>query len=354
MRAQQRPPRREALVVGASLAGLMTALALARQGLRVTVLERSDDTGRTGAALSVPDGLLERITGLPSDQLPRALAPGVQSWFAVHDALRAAASENVDIEIRANTRVTEVGQSSDAAWATTAEGFRMSADILVGADGHRSVTRRHVAPHRPDAEYAGQVLWIGVAEEAAIGSQGWPKGVAFQHGAGYTLIGYPLPGVDGSTAVRSRRLGWALYDSSRDELLRQTRAVVGSVVQHTLAAADIPARTYEELARDARRAFTGKWRDAILDSVGRREVIGTPVAEYVPDRLVRGRVALVGDAAHVPNPMTGRGFAESLLDAESIAEAISSHSGDPDDTTALLQYERDRLRAAQDLVRSGQ
>lgn len=68
--------------MGASLAGLMTALAIARQGLRVTVLERSDDSGRTGAALSVPNGLLERITGLPSDRLPHALASGVQKTLS--------------------------------------------------------------------------------------------------------------------------------------------------------------------------------------------------------------------------------------------------------------------------------
>lgn len=354
MNVISRRPRGEALVIGASLAGLMTALTLARQGLRVTVLERSDDSGRTGAALSVPDGLLERITGLPPDLLPHALAPGVQSWFAVHDALHAAASANVNIELRPNTRVTKVGQDADAAWAATADGEQIRADILVGADGHRSVTRRHVAPHKPDAQYAGQVLWIGIAEEAAIGSQGWPTSVAFQHGAGYTLIGYPLPGGDGSTAVGSRRLGWALYDSSRDALLREKNAVVGSVVQHTLAAVDIPGYTFDELARDTQRAFTGRWRDAILDSIQRRVVIGTPIAEYIPDRLVRGRVALVGDAAHVPSPMTGRGFAESLLDAESLGNAINSHTGDRDYTPALLSYELDRLDAVRELVRSGQ
>ncbi|WP_442853138.1 FAD-dependent monooxygenase [Arthrobacter sp. 9MFCol3.1] len=40
------------------------------------------------------------------------------------------------------------------------------------------------------------------------------------------------------------------------------------------------------------------------------------MAEYVPARLARGRVAIVGDAAHVPTPMAGSGFPESLCDAE--------------------------------------
>ena len=343
-----------ALIVGASLAGLMASLSLARRGFAVTVLERSDDSGRTGAALSIPEGLLERITGLPASALPRGLAPGVQSWFAVHDALRAAAAANPRIELRSNTTVTEVGHDAEAAWAVTAGGLRFRADILVGADGHRSVTRQFVAPHHPDATYAGQVLWIGISAEASIGSRRWPGRVDFQHSGGYTLIGYPLPGADGSTASGSRRLGWALYDSSRNQLMRETGAVVGSVVQHTLRAGEVPEQTYDELARVVQVGFSGKWREAVLDSIRRRDVIGTPVAEYVPDRLVRGRVALVGDAAHVPNPMTGRGFAESLTDAESLGNSLTSHTGVANYTSGLLAYELDRLETVRALVISGQ
>jgi 2-polyprenyl-6-methoxyphenol hydroxylase-like FAD-dependent oxidoreductase len=71
------------------------------------------------------------------------------------------------------------------------------------------------------------------------------------------------------------------------------------------------------------------WRDAILDCIDRRAVIGTPIAEYVPDKLVKGRVALVGDAAHVPTPMTGSGFSASLHDAETLAAAIAAHAPGP-------------------------
>jgi hypothetical protein len=63
--------------------GLTTVLALTGHGLRVTVLERSNGTGRTGAALSVPNSLLERITRSPV-RLPYALDSEVQTWFAVH------------------------------------------------------------------------------------------------------------------------------------------------------------------------------------------------------------------------------------------------------------------------------
>ncbi|MDE8670210.1 NAD(P)-binding protein [Pseudarthrobacter sp. H3Y2-7] len=47
-------------MVGATLAEVLTASALSRTGVHVTLLERSDDTGRTGAALHVQDGLDRR------------------------------------------------------------------------------------------------------------------------------------------------------------------------------------------------------------------------------------------------------------------------------------------------------
>jgi 2-polyprenyl-6-methoxyphenol hydroxylase-like FAD-dependent oxidoreductase len=94
-------------------------------------------------------------------------------------------------------------------------------------------------------------------------------------------------------------------------------------VRHSLTPAEIPEATFRELANEAADRWSVPWRDAILDCIRRRAVIGTPVPEYVPDRLVNGRLALVGDAAHVPTPMTGSGFSTSLHDAESIAESIA-------------------------------
>jgi 2-polyprenyl-6-methoxyphenol hydroxylase-like FAD-dependent oxidoreductase len=340
-----------ALVVGASLAGLMTALTLSRTGVQVTLLERSDDTGRTGAALHVQDGLLERITGLPTSQVPQPLAPGIQTWFAVHAALRAAIKANPCIDLQQKTTVRQVGQDAHSAWVLTSDMEMVTADIVIGADGHRSTVRRHIAPEHPDATFAGYVIWIGIADESAIEARRWPQDVAFLGDNDNTLLGYPLPGANGSLIPGSRRLGWAWYDSSRNGLLRSTGSVDGSVVRHSLMPAGIPTATYRELAVQARELFPSPWNNAIIDSIERRAVIGTPIAEYVPTRLAKGRIAIVGDAAHVPTPMTGSGFAESLYDAEALADAVAN-SGSA--ATALLDYENARLRSARNLVQSGQ
>jgi 2-polyprenyl-6-methoxyphenol hydroxylase-like FAD-dependent oxidoreductase len=96
------------------------------------------------------------------------------------------------------------------------------------------------------------------------------------------------------------------------------------------------------------------WREAVLETIQRRRVIGTPIAEYVPEQIVRQRVALVGDAAHVPTPMTGIGFAASLDDAEALADALTTTRAGASVVGALQMYEQRRLDPARRLVRSGQ
>lgn len=348
-----------AVIVGASLAGMMTGLALSRAGVDVTMLERVNEFPRTGAALGgVHEGMLERITGRKrSDKDSTALgtsAARVQTWIAVYARLRSAVEADPRIEMRHNTSVHGVGQDADSAWATTSDGL-FRGDLVIGADGHRSVVRRSVSPEKPDATFAGYVLWIGVADESAVPIRhNWPRDIEVLDGGDSCLFGYPLPSLDGSFVPGSRQIGWGWFDASRNELLRETGSVVGNVVHHSLTAADMPETTFRELAAEARDLWAEPWCDAILECIDRGAVIGTPIAEYVPDRLVNGRLALVGDAAHVPSPMTGSGFSSSLEDAEAVAEAVAAGVHGYALVTALHGYEAQRLSIVRNMVRSGQ
>lgn len=344
-----------AVVVGASLAGLMTGLALSDAGVEVTMLERAGTFPRTGAAIGMDGDRAQRLSRLVASSRawaePSVPTFGPSTWSWLHATLRAAAEGDPRIELHHDARVQSVGQDAESAWAVTDDGRTFRGDVVIGADGHRSVVRRSVAPEKPDATFAGYLIWLGLADEAAIPSRHWPRDVAFLSGPDDYLFGYPVPGPVGSLAPGSRQLGWAWYDARRNDLLRATGCVVGDVVHHTLSSAYIPADTFGELADGARRWPT-PWRDAIADCVRRRALVGTPIAEYVPDRLVNGRLALVGDAAHVPTPMTGMGFGASLDDAEAIAESLGA--GASSVAEALLTYERKRLGSARRMVQSGQ
>lgn len=346
--------RGSAIVVGASLAGLMSALTLSRIGLRVTMLERSTRKVRTGAALPVSGGLLERLTGRRFPDGQDVLPSGGQAWADVHAGLSAAAQADPGISLRSPVRVTDVGQDNRSAWVVTDDGEFVRADLVVGADGHASVVRRHAVPEAPDATFSGYVIWLGLVDEREIRSRPWPSDLAILYERDYCLNAYYLPGADGSVAQGERRIGWGWYDSGRNDLLRARGAVIDDVVQRTLRADDVPAATFDELAEEAREIWPSPWREAIVECISRRAVIGTPIGEYLPRRLASGRVCLVGDAAHLPSPMTGSGFAASAEDALAVAEALGSNGNRCDIPSALRRYEAARLGAARQLVRSGQ
>jgi 2-polyprenyl-6-methoxyphenol hydroxylase-like FAD-dependent oxidoreductase len=340
----------DVVIVGASLGGLMTALALSRHGHAITLLERSNDTDRTGAALQVGHGLLERLTG--RRHAPRALATGVQAWQAVHAGLHAAARE-AGVEIIQDARVEEVGQDEDGAWAITRDGRRFDGAVLIGADGYQSVVRRTVCPERPDAVFAGYLAWVGFAEEAALTAR-FPLNLEFLEAGPYVMLGFPLSASDGGLTPGHRRVGWAWYDAGHNRILRETGAVEGSTVRHSLRPGDMPDSLFDELAELARRHWPSPWREAMLECIGRRAVLGTPVVEYVPDLLVRGRLALMGDAAHVATPMTGNGFATAADDALVLADYLDGEALHAEPIAALRSYEAARLHEVRANVQSGQ
>ncbi|WP_236792120.1 FAD-dependent monooxygenase [Amycolatopsis sp. GM8] len=346
--------RGSAIVVGASLAGLMSALTLSRIGMRVTMLERSTRKVRTGAALPVSDGLLERLTGRRPGRGAAVVPSGAQAWADVHASLRAAVEADPRISHRSPARVTDVGQDRRSAWAVTDDGESHHADLVVGADGHASVVRRHTIPEAPDATFSGYVIWLGLIDEREIRSRPWSSDLAILYERDYCLNAYYLPGADGSVSPGRRRLGWGWYDSGRNDLLRKCGAVVDDIVQRSLRSADIPDATFDELADEAREIWPNPWREVILECISRREVIGTPIGEYLPRRLVSGRVCLVGDAAHLPSPMTGSGFSASAQDALALAEALDGKGNRSSIPEALRRYEARRLDPARQLVHSGQ
>jgi 2-polyprenyl-6-methoxyphenol hydroxylase-like FAD-dependent oxidoreductase len=329
----------------------MTALALSRAGIRVTLLERSDDSGRTGAALYVEPGFMQTLLGA---QAHVAMASGVQTWFTVNAGLRAAVDADPYITLHQHATVEKVGQDAGSAWAESSRGV-VRGDIVIGADGHRSIVRASVAPDAPNARFAGYVIWLGLSQEADIAAPpAWPDGVDFLERNGDILLGYPLPSATGTMQPGRRQLGWAWYDASENVLLRQKGCVQGDVVDHGLRGAQIPAGVYQKLVRQAKTRWPSPWREAILDCVHRQAVIGTPIAEYLPERLAHGRLAIVGDAAHVPTPMTGKGFNASLQDALALAEAAAGGLHGDAAVNVLGNYEERRLDSARSLVQAGQ
>ncbi|MBC3788293.1 FAD-dependent monooxygenase [Spirosoma utsteinense] len=343
------------VVVGASLAGLMTGIALANAGLNVTIVERAGAERRSGAGLQVNNG--ERDISTTAKYLRKITSGGsssVEAWSSIEARLRREAQTNPQIDLRFNTRIQAVHQNDEAAWVITDKGEKFSGDMLIGADGYRSTVRRHVAPDHPDATFAGYLIWVAMVDEQNIPKQYRPgpnPGLAMPNGNGDFLLGFVVAGADGSCTVGQRRLGWAWYDNTQNDLLRQLGCVKGNVVQHSLTGADIPTETLANLSKKAKQRWSQPWLAAIEHSIQTRNLVATPIVEYVPEVLVQGRIALVGDAAHVPNPLTASGFNASLEDAATLTDCFIKEN---DVTEALLQYQSRRLKQVRQIVQSGQ
>jgi 2-polyprenyl-6-methoxyphenol hydroxylase-like FAD-dependent oxidoreductase len=346
------------IIVGASLSGLMTGIALANVGLKVTILDRASNERRSGAVLQVDSR--ESDISATAKYLRRLASGGIKSveaWSSIESRLRKEAQSNPQIEIRFNTRIQAVKQDDEAALVISDKGETFSGDILVGADGYRSIVRRHVAYHHPDATFAGYLIWVALVDEQNIPKQyrlGPNPGVAMPNGIGDFLLGSVVASDDGFSTIGQRRLGWAWYDNTENDLLRQLGCVKGNVVQHSLRGADIPTETLDNLSKKARQRWSQPWLAAIQHSIQTRNLIATPIAEYVPEVLVKGRIALVGDAAHLPTPLTASGFNASLEDAATLADCVAKEIQRGDVVEALLQYQSRRLKVARQIVQSGQ
>jgi 2-polyprenyl-6-methoxyphenol hydroxylase-like FAD-dependent oxidoreductase len=335
------------LVVGGSLVGLSSAIALARSGLRVTVLERTGSAGyEGGGGLGVDVDLLAAVTGL-SDGPPVYRGPDrdTTAWPLLAGWLESQAWSVPGVEVVRGAEVVEVGDG----WVRTLQGRRHEADVIVGADGARSTVRRWVSPNHPEAAYAGILLWRAMLPESDLGpdvlepAQDEPSR---EHYSGpYRLVTYPVPGADGSAVRGRRRLNVVWYDPARRELLTGLGLLEGSSVYGSLAAEDVPKALRDELSAVAGQRWPSPWREALEQALRRGLVFATPVVQYRPDQLVRGRVVIVGDAAHAASPMVGGGFRQGLYDAAGLATAFES-KGLPL-VEVLNQYQARRLGPAQ-------
>ena len=343
----------ETLIVGGSLGGLTTALAVAAKGRSATILERTSRRTQRGVAILASGASLRRALGdkalqhvenvLGPDSLTQRTYP--QAWWDVYSGLRTAADAEPLITVIEHARIDGIGQDDEAVWAASDDGRTWLAEVLLGADGYRSIVRRHVDVARPTADYAGYVVWLGQSDlpPALIDRAGEPD---FVMNGDDMLATYPLM----DRQQRLRRYGWGWFDPNHNALFRQIGAIEGNEVKYTPGAADIPDEIYDAMIRKAAQ-WEEPWRTGLIAAFQNRDVIVTPITEYLPQRVVNGRVALIGDAAHAQTPMTGSGFEEAVADAAALANSLVVNETV---TLALQHYEQTRLTDMQRLVASGQ
>jgi 2-polyprenyl-6-methoxyphenol hydroxylase-like FAD-dependent oxidoreductase len=351
--AAMRPSGRtlRCVVVGGSLVGLSTAIALSRIGVTVTVAERSPARAVDGGGgLGVDVALLQAATGL-TDEPP--VLHGVDrdgtAWHLLQAWLEEHAARIPAIRVLRGTEVIFAAPTAAAATVVTASHGTLEADLLVGADGARSTVRAAVDPEQPEAHYAGVLLWRTLVDEQAM-----PRGVPLP-GAGepareiyagpYRLVTYPVPGAHVETAVGSRRLNLVWYDPEQSDLLRSAGLLDGDTIHGSLAPGELPEEVRQRLTEFAAARWPSPWGQALTLALASGTVFGTPIVHYRPVRLAAGRIALAGDAAHAASPMVGGGFRQGLQDVLALTRTLTG-VGPAGVPAALAAYQELRLRQA--------
>ena len=323
------------LVVGAGVAGLAAARALARAGFSAEVVERrpawdEEGTGiylpgnacRALRALGLEQAVAERGVAIPgqrfSDDRGRLLLEidlaelwdGVGPCLALpradfHAVLREGAR---DAPVRLGAEVRALDDRDGAVAVEFGDGTAADYDVVIGADGIHSTVRRLVFGDDATAQPVGQTGWRFV------------------------------------TACPSEVTTWSVLLGRRTAFLT---IPVGR--GRVYCYADVASRPGEE--RDDDLAVFSDFAapaPALLESVAGHDLHRSAIEEVALDSWVRGRVVLIGDAAHATSPNMAEGAAMALEDALVLAECL----GHPGDVPAALAAFEARRRPRTDWVRA--
>ncbi|MCW1919533.1 FAD-dependent monooxygenase [Rhodobacter sp. KR11] len=315
---------RRVTVLGAGVAGLAVARALALRGAIVTVLEQAEAIREVGAGLQVsPNGAgvlqalglgaaLNAVTcrgaavelwdGLAESRLVRMpvgdLDPA-RGWHFLHRAdlievLRAGAVA-AGVQLRLWHRAASVSLAGARPMLMLDQGHQ-EADILIGADGLHSVTR--AALNGPVAPFfTRQAAW-----RAVIPNDPARDGIdrAEVHlGPGRHLVSYPL---------RGGTLRNIVAVEERDHWVEESWSLRADPLELRLAFEDFGPRVRAWLDRVEETHLWGLFRH--------------PVAQVWARQMPEGAVAILGDAAHPTLPFLAQGACMALEDAWVLAEAL--------------------------------
>ncbi|WP_343568936.1 FAD-dependent urate hydroxylase HpxO [Acinetobacter sp.] len=335
------------VIIGAGMGGLTTGIALKKFGHQVRIFEQTEKILPVGAAISLWSngvkclnylGLTDKIAKLGGQMDDLAYVDGltgdVMTQFSLLPLIEEVGQRPYPVaradlqnmlmdefgrdQIYLGKKMVSLEDKTDYVEVHFADGSSTQADLLIGADGTHSLTRTYVLGQQVQRRYAGYVNWNGLVEisEDLAPAQQWTTYVGegkraslmpVADGKFYFFLDVPLP---------------AGLDNNRDEykqLLKQYFADWCQPVQQLIERLD-PQKTNRVEIHDIE-----------------------PFAQFY-----KGRVVILGDAAHSTTPDIGQGGCQAMEDAIYLARSLQINTLGLED--ALRRYQNKRNERANELV----
>jgi len=333
------------LIVGGGIGGLSTALAVARGGRPVHVLEQAPEFTEIGAGLQVGANAtraMDRL-GVLEDVRSVAVFPGGgvlmdaltgerlttldtgQSYvdhfgypyLVMHrsdllDILLKHCKDTGLVTLENDKAVVDVEVRADGATVHCADHSTYECEALIGADGLRSRLRRVISDDEPVC--AGYAAYRGTMPIEQVSDDIKADDVVIWVGPGLHLVQYPV------------RRG-ELYNQVA--VFRSPRFFAGEADWGGTAELDA---AFAQTCAPVRKAVSLVGRDRHWPMFDREPL----------ERFVHGRLALMGDAAHPMLQYLGQGACQALEDAVELGRQLNGHDAD----NAFARYQQNRLPRA--------
>ncbi len=330
-------PADSTIIVGAGIAGLSAAIALARDGHPVTVLEQASHLEALGAGIQLGPNAVRILQSWDMEELlrPHVTAP---AGIAIHDGLSGECLNRIPlgrtiqhrhgapywVVHRADLQQVLLARLQQLDGVQLELGFQFdmykrqnghvcaldeadtahTGHLLLGADGLWSQVRRQVTGFNPDPEFSGKTAWRTTIDTAALPQGLWTSHTGLWIAPNAHLVHYP---------IRSgRQLNMvAIIDDTGDDW------------QGAVWAA--PADGQELLAHFAHWAAEPRRLLQLARTWSKWPLFRAPRGVRWP--LSAGPVLLIGDAAHPVLPFLAQGAAMAIEDAAEIARSLKLSQG---------------------------
>jgi 2-polyprenyl-6-methoxyphenol hydroxylase-like FAD-dependent oxidoreductase len=346
---------RKALIIGAGIAGSITAILLRKIGIAAELFETWPHATGIGGGLQIaPNGMhVLAEAGLAGDMIRRGAvckaidfysqsgvplgtinrdlerrfgAPAVNMRRATLNEAILAKAEHDGIAVQFEKRLVRIEDRADRPIvAHFADGSSAEGDFLIGADGVHSAVRNHVIPDGPKPFDTGLVSFGGFVPRSILEAVDTKPRLAMTFGqSGFFGYGFCTPEPDHGAMC------WS------------TQPV------HGIDATTFRAMDQAALRRHLRTLHAG-WHDPVPGIVAAMDEITVTATLDVATLPTwsRGRTLLIGDAAHAASPHAGQGASLALEDAMRLARLLGARE---DIGVTFEQFERERRPRAERIV----